>query len=174
MMYLRYVAQEKITIGDETVNFLVIETDIDKSTTQLGLIQKIELSLDKQLGMSEPARNFLRDAWDFLKRIRIMDSDIKEVQNTMCEELLVEEFSYSLANIVQRTCLEGEGNIFNAKYDGVLVLIDEADNSSDELHLVSFFKLLLERLQRSLTPVLTTLAVSCSRTPVASSRSAVG
>jgi hypothetical protein len=148
LMYLRYVAEGKINIGDESVSFLVVETDIDKSTTQISLIQKIELALTRQLGKSEPARKVLKDAWSFLKRVRIMDSGVENADQDKSDELLVEEFAYTLASIVERTSADGPENIFNTKLDGVLILVDEADNSSPELNLGSFFKLLTERLQR--------------------------
>lgn len=64
------------------------------------------------------------------------------------DELLLEEFSYSLAELVDRTCGDESVALFGAKYDGVLILIDEADRSSAQLRLGSFFKLLAERLQR--------------------------
>jgi hypothetical protein len=40
-------------------------------------------------------------------------------------------------------------DLFSASYDGLLLLIDEADNSSSDLKLGSFLKLLTERLQRN-------------------------
>jgi ABC-type methionine transport system ATPase subunit len=42
---LRYVAQGEIEVDGEKLNFLVIDTDIDQNTTQIGLIKKIELAL---------------------------------------------------------------------------------------------------------------------------------
>jgi hypothetical protein len=38
--------------------------------------------------------------------------------------------------------------VFDARFDGIVILIDEADNASPRLSLGSFFKLLTERLQR--------------------------
>jgi hypothetical protein len=58
--------------------------------------------------------------------------------------LLLDEFAYSLAQTAERVCNE----TFQSKYNGIIILIDEADNSSKHLDLGTFFKLLLERLQR--------------------------
>ncbi|MBE9594921.1 MAG: AAA family ATPase [Proteobacteria bacterium] len=148
LMYLRYVAEGRIAIDDDKLKFLVIETDVNKSTTQLDLVKKIELSLNRQLSKTEPGRNFLKDAWAFLKRVRIMDSGFNDPEAITSEELLIEEFAYSLSSIVDRTCDDISKNIFKSKYDGVLILVDEADNSDTKLNIGSFFKLLLERLQR--------------------------
>ena len=76
LMYLRFVAEGNYSILGKNFNFLVIETDIDRSTTQIGLIEKIKMNLNRRLGETEPARNFLKDAWSFLKRVRVMDSCI--------------------------------------------------------------------------------------------------
>lgn len=147
--YIRYVAQGDLKVDGENLKFLVVDVDIEPNTTQLGLIKKIELSLDKQLSKTETARSILRDAWNFLSRIEAAGVSIKSENTLLLDELLLDELSYSLAEIVERTCnAPGSETIFCAKYDGILILIDEADNASPSLNLGSFLKLLLERLQR--------------------------
>ena len=65
------------------------------------------------------------------------------------EETLFEEFSYSLADTCIRICDNStDKKVFSANFEGVLIVIDEADNASPQLRLGSFFKLLLERLHR--------------------------
>ena len=150
--YLRDVAQGKIPIGTDPngtqkVNFLVIETDIDQKTTTLGLVRKIQLGLKKELGKSEKAKSWLNTTWDFLQRVEAVGVSLKDKKETD-DELVFEEFAYSLAETINRVCGTSEGDVFDAKYEGVLLLIDEADNSSAELGLGGFSKLLLERLQR--------------------------
>ena len=68
LLYLKFVAQGKIPIGDTIANFLVVDTDIDHGTSQLGLVKKIQLSIRLELDKSEPARAFLSDIWSFLQR----------------------------------------------------------------------------------------------------------
>ena len=148
LMYLRFVAEGNYSILGKNFNFLVIETDIDRSTTQIGLIEKIKMNLNRRLGETEPARNFLKDAWSFLKRVRVMDSCITEREKQATEEILVEEFAYSLTSIIKRLCYTEKKDIFSANYEGIILLIDEADNSDDILNIGAFFKLLLERMQR--------------------------
>jgi hypothetical protein len=51
--------------------------------------------------------------------------------------------------VANRTCGKHDSaSILDANYDGILILLDEADNSPKELQLGSFLKLLLERIQR--------------------------
>ena len=82
---------------DERVKLLVIDVDIDQSTTQLGLIRKIELSISRQLAKSEPGRHFLKEAWTFLQRIEAKGIRIGAAPSEVeLDEVVFEEFSYTL------------------------------------------------------------------------------
>ena len=148
LMYIDYAARGSLSFEDQNFNFLVLNIDIDPSSTQLGIVKRIKLALDRELGKSEPAKKFLKDSWDFLQRLRIADSGISAKEETISPEILLDEFAYSLAQVINRTCEKADSNIFGASYNGIVLLIDEADNASDEFQIGSFFKLLLERLQK--------------------------
>ncbi|RYX85158.1 hypothetical protein EON73_02990 [bacterium] len=60
---------------------------------------------------------------------------------------MFDEFSYSLADTLNRITSKTD-NKFESTHDGILLIIDEADNSSKELDLGTFVKLLMERLQK--------------------------
>jgi hypothetical protein len=145
--YIKWVAEGHIPIGRETVSFLVVDTDIDPTTTQLGLVRKIEIGLRRELGKSERARNYLTETWSFLKRFEAAGVRLNPEAPDL-DEATSEEFSHSLAATALRICDRQNDSLLSARYDGVLLLIDEADNGSRDLHLGSFLKLLLERLQR--------------------------
>ncbi len=51
------------------MSFAVVDTDVDQGTTQLGLISKIQLGLEKALGAQEAARDFIKKTWAFLQRV---------------------------------------------------------------------------------------------------------
>lgn len=158
MSYMKYVAQGYIPVDDIKVKFLVVDTDIDQNTTQIGLIKKIELGINKELGKTERARKFLSEAWEFIKRLEGAGFKLRPNREIEQEEIVSEEFSYALAETVNRICNPGEDkSLFTVTYDAILILIDEADNASRSLNLGSFFKLLMERLQRR----------SCNRVMVA-------
>lgn len=149
LLYLKFIAQGGMPVNSSSFKFLVIDLDIDPATTQVGLIYRIKMHLEKQLGQNEPARNFLKEAWDFLQRIRIMDSGISGKEENNSEELLLDKFAVTLANICNRISRVVDQALFSAQYDGILFVLDEADNCSSKLHLGSFLKLLTERLQRN-------------------------
>lgn len=146
--YLKHAAEGRIQIEGATLSFVVVDSDVDQATTQLGLISKIQLGLEKALGRQEAAREFLKNAWSFLQRIEAGGIKVGEAKKAS-DELLLDEFAYSLAETANRVCSDAEGpSLWNTKADGLLILIDEADNGGKALHLGSFFKLLGERLQR--------------------------
>lgn len=145
--YIKWVAEGSLPLEDESLSFLVVDTDIDSSTTRVGLLEKIRLGLDHALADSEAARGVLKDLWGFLQRVEAGGVRVRPSEQEQADELLAEKFSYTLADIATR--LTGDQpSLFSARRDGILILIDEADNASAALGLGSFLKLLSERLQR--------------------------
>lgn len=147
--YVKWVAQGEVpTLSGENLRFLVVDTDIDQSTTTLGLIRKIELGLRNQLSQTEPARKFISDAWAFLRGTEAVGVKLPAKEAAQ-EETVFDEFCYSVASVAERVCHPTEApTLFNARYDGIFLLVDEADNCSKELGLGLFMKLMLERLNR--------------------------
>lgn len=140
-------AEGSIKTNGENLNFLVIEIDITKDTTQFTLIKKIELALKRKLAKTEPTRKLFADIWSFIGKIEAAGVKINTSKETD-GELIFEEFSYSLADTLHRISNKTMTTKFDASYDGILLIIDEADNASKELQLGSFAKLLTERLQK--------------------------
>ncbi|MBN1804230.1 MAG: AAA family ATPase [Sedimentisphaerales bacterium] len=149
LLYVRYIATRQIDVEGEWFNFLVADIDISASTSQLDLIKRVELALKRQLSKDEKVREFFGKTWGFLKRVEIADSRLRDESRTINGEVLLDEFAYSLASVVERTCGEqNAASILSATYDGILILLDEVDNSPKDLQLGAFLKLLLERIQR--------------------------
>ena len=76
LLYLKALARGHLPFNSVTLKFLALDLDVDTNSTQLGLIRRIRMHLNTQLGQSEPARNFLQETWPFLQRLRIMDSGV--------------------------------------------------------------------------------------------------
>lgn len=147
LFYLTAVAKGIIPSDKDNFNFCVVEIDINESTTQLGLMKKIELGLDEELSKSEPGKKFLNDTWGFFKNMEFANFKLgdKKIDN----EIILDKFARTLAKTVEKFTNDNESkNIFNSQYDGLLILIDEADNASNELELGEFLKILLERVQK--------------------------
>jgi hypothetical protein len=75
-----------------------------------------------------------------------MDSGVEKKSETNDPDLLIDEFSYSLSETCKRITNPEKGE---EKKDGIIFFIDEADNSSPELHVGYFFKAVTEMLQQN-------------------------
>jgi AAA ATPase domain len=134
-------------LSGESFSFLVVDTDVDDTTTPVGLIEKIRLGLDDALARSEPSRQFLKDAWTFMQRIEAGGVKLSGDLHSETTELLLETFAYNLSEIAARISSENRG-LFSTTYDGIVLLIDEADKASAALRLGAVLKALAERLER--------------------------
>jgi len=149
LSYLKSLAQGRFdsTNGDK-FKFLIIDLELDRNSTDVGLIRRIETALKRSLAKTEIARNFLSKGWEFLQRVEAFGVKVHEAQRTSDREMMDDEFAYSFATTINRITEADAASSFGAVYDGVLILIDEADNAPHSLGLGSFVKLLSERLQR--------------------------
>ncbi|MBK7695623.1 MAG: AAA family ATPase [Saprospiraceae bacterium] len=143
---VKFQAEGSIDTKGQKLNFLVVEIDISKDTTLYTIIKKIELSLKRKLAKSEPTRKLFSDVWNFLGRVEVAGVKVN-TSKEFDKELLFEEFSYSLADTLKRITGNASDN-FESNHDGILLIIDEADNATKELDLGTFIKLLTERLQK--------------------------
>lgn len=66
--------------------FLVVDTDLDVRSTQLGLVKKIEMGLRRNLSETEKARSFLKEAWEFLQRIEAHGFGLKPEERGMYQK----------------------------------------------------------------------------------------
>ena len=147
LLYLRFVAEGKLDINGQRLKFLTINTQVEARTSQISLIRRIERDIHRELSKIESVRSFLADTWKFIQRVRIADSGINNAPEITDPDLLLDEFTYSLAKTTNRVC-QSDGKEGEApKYDGILLLIDEADNSTPDLQLGTFAKVMTERLQ---------------------------
>lgn len=147
LQYFKWMAQGVIPVESESMNFLVVELDIDANTTDLGLIRRVNLAISRALKGGEPARSFLANAWEFLQRVQALGVRIRPGEG-IDPETLHDEFAHSLAQTCERISGSDAASVFEARYDGIIILIDEADNSPNELRLGAFLKLLIERVER--------------------------
>ena len=134
-------------LNEITYNFLAVQFSIDRSLTQLGMIRKINRSLRRQLRKEEKLLDKFEKTWNFLKRIEVAGIKINEA--TIDQDTLFDEFVYSLADTCHMASDESllSKHGIKTKKDGLVILIDEADNASNELDLGTFLKTLSEALQ---------------------------
>jgi hypothetical protein len=146
LTYLRFVSQGHLDLNGTKLNFLVVHSDISPSTTQLGLVARVQREVERQLAKTEATRSFLKSAWEVVRRSEAAGIKLGGPAE-LHPEVLPDEFASSLAETAARIC-DPQGEIFGARYDGIVLMFDEADNAAPSLDLGAFLKLLVERLQR--------------------------
>ena len=146
MMIFKYFASGKCdTLEHGNFKFLTIDTVISNSIGLVSFINLIENCIRRELGNAEEMRAFLSDTWDFMKRIKVMDSGISDCKTISDPDLIIDGFAYSLAQICKRITNHQRGE---SRRDGILFIIDEADNANESLKIGYFFKCVTELLQK--------------------------
>jgi predicted transcriptional regulator len=149
LIYTKAIAEGVIGIVDNKLNLLVVDIDIDTNTSQRGLISRIQLGLEHKLAGTEPARKLFAEVWSFLQRVEAAGVKISPSVDFEADEILFDHFIYAFIDTVQRLTNKKDIQIFNASYDGVVILIDEADRASRALNLGTFLKQFIERLKKN-------------------------
>ena len=132
------------TLDDHKFSFITVSCAISDRMTISTFIKLIERNLNRELNKIEKIRSFFEETWAFAQRIKVMDSGIERSQRDAEVDLLVDEFSYSLAKTCNRIVNPQKGE---DKKDGIVFFIDEADHSCPDLHIGFFFKAVTEQLQ---------------------------
>jgi AAA ATPase domain len=139
--YVSWVAQGRIsTFEDEKLNFLVVSTEIESTTSTVALVRKIDMGVRRAIDQTDQTEAFFQGVWQFVKRLEAFGVKLRDEATKDDTETLLDEFGYSMASVVSK--------IVDHQYDGLLLLIDECDSATPSLGLGSFLKLLLERVQR--------------------------
>jgi hypothetical protein len=134
---------ESIEYG--TFNFLTINAVISERTDLITFIKLIERNITRELGRVESVRKFINNTWEFVQRIKVMDSGIEKKSVTEESDLIINDFAYSLAKTCKRITNPQKDE---ERKDGILFIIDEADNACEDLHIGYFFKVVTELLQQ--------------------------
>ncbi|GJM09707.1 MAG: hypothetical protein DHS20C11_19830 [Lysobacteraceae bacterium] len=151
MDYLRSVGRS--VSSDQKVNFdfLVADIILDKYTTTLEFIRKIERAISRELEKTEPARAFLSKAWEFLNRVEAVGVSVRSSPTEVRSDTMLRvELAHSLINISNRVCQKSDyrSDVISKQYDGILIIVDEADQAPKDLALGAFLKTFLETLHR--------------------------
>ncbi|NSL56524.1 ATP-binding protein [Uliginosibacterium aquaticum] len=144
LFYVKGLASGGIKSPDyERFNFVTVDLLVSEKTDISTLVKLAERKISRELSKTEAIRSFLHTTWEFVKRIRIMDSGIGPEEKNSEIEILLDDFSYSLAETSKRIT---ENASAEEKRDGIVFVIDECDSASPDLRLGYFFKNVTESL----------------------------
>lgn len=147
--FIRVCNRPSASPEEASHKYLVLDLDLDRHSTRRGFMERLKSKLDHELGKQQKAIDFLKKSWDFLSRIKVLDSGLDNARKEAAhDEIYFDELAHAFHDICEKICGDSEEGIFRVRYDGIIILIDEADNCSNAFGIGEFFKLFLEKLQR--------------------------
>ncbi len=124
--------------GGTKFNFLVVSINLDKNDDYESVIAKLGQGLKLTCAAASRGQEFLKTAWAFISRFEAAGVRLRpETQVESTNSLM------NLSQAYSSTCEDITGY-----YDGLLILIDEADKSPATAELGSTLKTLTERVSR--------------------------
>ncbi len=140
LFYLQFVARGEIpTFDGGTFKFLVVNVELEPSTGYHDIIRKIGAELQRTVSSHLRVREMVKSAWDFLKRWEVMGVKYAEGERGPAPHELIDDLTHTVERTVHETCPE---------FDGILILIDEADKPPATSNLGEFIKVFTERLTK--------------------------
>lgn len=146
LFYLKHVACGNVNSPSHgSFDYVTVDIPVSDKLDIVTLIKLSERVISREVGKVETVRSFLASTWEFIQRIKVMDSGLGATEKDSEVELLLDSFAYSLAETCKRITQPEKGE---KKKDGILFLFDEADNATPALRLGYFFKTVTEALLR--------------------------
>lgn len=140
LLYLQCIAEGKFEdFEGKKYNFLTISTDLEPDITYIQLLKKLGTELSKSVESHSKLKGAANATWEFITRWEVLG--VKYTTPTGTEhpheilDELVDSFIQTLNNL-------------DETFDGILLLIDEADKPSHNANLGEFVKLFSERLTK--------------------------
>lgn len=139
LMVVQGLANGDLDYGGQKFKFLTASVDLHDDTTYVGILRAIARQLRKAADASEPVKAAARLTWNFVKRLEVAGVSYRAGERHIPED--EDEWLDELVDhIVAMSGVQG--------FDGVVIVIDEADKPPADAHLGRFTKLLSEKLGR--------------------------
>jgi len=142
LFYLQKVADGTITSLQELgFRFLTVNVELEPGNRYEDIIAKIGSELHGVVASQDKLMELAKSGWEFLKRWEVMGVKYsrESPKSTEPHELL-NELTRTVSKTVESISLE---------YDGILILIDEADKPPASANLGEFAKVFTERLTKT-------------------------
>jgi len=148
LLVANFFAKGEINWEDIKHNFITAQLTIDHKTTIIDLAKKIDNCIEREVNRITPGLDFLKKTWAFISKFEAAGFKFKEDNKGLNTSEIIDNLSLSIADTVKAltspTAISDIG--ITKQIDGIVILIDEADNASKELELGVFVKNLSEIL----------------------------
>ncbi len=140
LLFIDYMAQGMLSLSNGvTFNFITVNVELEINTDMTGLIQKISIELRDQLKTHDESRSVVKEVLKFLSRFEAAGIKFDRSSDPVSRDEL-------LSNLV--SLLKSTYDRLSGEFDGIIILIDEADKSSKNTHIGEFVKIFTERLTK--------------------------
>ena len=138
LFYLQCVARGDISSLDEvSFRFVTVSIVLEPANTYMDIIKKVGAELQRVVAGQPNLRGLVRSAWDFLKRWEVMGVRYTADERAVQPHELLDDLTYT----IDRTAADT-----SSQFDGILILIDEADKPPATANVGELTKVLTERL----------------------------
>tara|TARA_R110000868_G_scaffold11751_7_gene57313 strand:+ start:191 stop:1468 length:1278 start_codon:yes stop_codon:yes gene_type:complete len=127
------------SLSGASLNFIVLEISLEPQDTYVSLIKKISSELRNETLKRDKLKDLSLKAWELITRLEAGGVRIRRDDDRIDESLLLSNIQQDFIKIIKSLSLE----------DGILLLVDEADQPNINCHLGRFCKLLTESLTRA-------------------------
>jgi hypothetical protein len=142
LLFLQLLARGKISINSEhKFKFLVINIELDPTSTFLNVIQKLAGELKRVIASQQQVKESAKKIWEFIASWEIMG--VKYHSPGGKPDFGPNELLEDLTSTIERLV-----SAIRPEFDGLLFLIDEADKPPADANLGEFTKLFTERLTK--------------------------
>ncbi|HCE44319.1 MAG TPA: ATP-binding protein [Lentisphaeria bacterium] len=149
LLFAKFLANGDITL-DGKFNFISIFIPIKQDTKIIDLLDMINHQINRSFSHDEKALTFMKKTWDFISKFQIGGVSYKKENEGKddSDEKMIHEGMYSIVDTIKAITEDNNATEIGLKEkkDGIVLFIDEVDNSSDNLKLGAFLKILSEIL----------------------------
>lgn len=141
LLMVQALATGKIPIhGDVSLNFLVLNVELNGSSDFVDIIRLISSELKNAIARNKQVEAKAKEVWEFLNKWEILGIRYHKDQEAQIQPyVILDQLAQTLKDTIEQT---GDLN-------GILILIDEADKPEAKASLGEIVKLLTEKLTKN-------------------------
>ena len=142
LLFLEYLSTGLVKLSlTDPFRLLVVSIQLDISTTYPEIIGKIGSELQRVVASENELKELAKSAWGFLSRWEVFGLKYQAIEQKPEIKVhdLLEELTHTIVQLMKET---------KDKYNGLLILIDEADKPEASANLGEFVKLFTERITK--------------------------
>jgi DNA polymerase III delta prime subunit len=141
LLYIQELTAAGDIVGwdEQRFNFLTVTAILEPGDNYETIVRKLGAALRRRLSSHAATKDYVRATWDFLKCWEILGVRYHASEHTIASSELLDELAHSYGTACARTA---------ETFDGILLLIDEADKPTSDAQLGALLKGLTERITR--------------------------